>query len=60
VVAAFDGTRCAGFLRSLVQVIGAQEGRPAVMHNDNRTWKVTSRAFGVDPKRRRRGIGTAL
>jgi hypothetical protein len=28
VLAAFDGTRCAGFLRYLVQVIGAEEGRP--------------------------------
>ena len=34
VLAAIDGTGCDGFLRYLVQVIGAEEGRPAVMHDD--------------------------
>ena len=60
VLAAFDGTRCAGFLRYLVQVIGAEEGRPAVMHNDEPLLEGYVEAFGVDPQRRRRGIGTAL
>ena len=32
VLAAFDDTRYADFLRHLVQMIGAREGRPAVMH----------------------------
>lgn len=27
VLAAFDGSRCVGFLRYLIQVIGAEEGR---------------------------------
>ncbi|HEY1616465.1 MAG TPA: hypothetical protein VGG25_02545 [Streptosporangiaceae bacterium] len=30
VLGAFDGPRCVGFLRYLVQVIGAEAGRPAV------------------------------
>jgi hypothetical protein len=30
---AFDGIRCVGFLRYLIQVIGAEAGRPAVMRN---------------------------
>jgi GNAT superfamily N-acetyltransferase len=60
VLAAFDDTRCAGFLRYLVQVIGAEEGRPAVMHNDEPLLEGYVEAFGVDPQRRRRGIGTAL
>jgi hypothetical protein len=28
VLGAFDGTQCAGFLRYLIQVIGAEAGRP--------------------------------
>lgn len=60
VLAAFDGTRCVGFLRYLVQVIGAEEGRPAVMHNDKPLLEGYVEAFGVDPKRRRHGIGTEL
>jgi hypothetical protein len=30
VLAVFDGDRCAGFLRYLIQVISAEEGRPTV------------------------------
>jgi GNAT superfamily N-acetyltransferase len=60
VLAAFDGTRCTGFLRYLVQVIGAEEGRPAVMHNGEPLLEGYVEAFGVDPQRRRCGIGTAL
>jgi len=60
VLAAVDGTRCAGFLRYLVQVIGAEEGRPAVMHHGEPLLEGYVEAFGVDPQRRRRGIGTAL
>ena len=33
VLGAFDGTRCVGFLRYLIQLIGAEAGRPAVMRN---------------------------
>jgi GNAT superfamily N-acetyltransferase len=60
VLAAFDGTRCAGFLRYVVQVIGAEEGRTAIMHNDKPLLEGYVEAFGVDPQRRRRGIGTVL
>ena len=60
VLAAFDGTRCTGFLRYLVQVIGAEEGRPAVIHDGEPLLEGYVEAFGVDPHRRRRGIGTAL
>ena len=60
VLAAFDRTRCTGFLRYLVQVIGAEEGGPAVMHNGEPLLEGFVEAFGVDPQRRRRGIGTAL
>ena len=59
-LAAFDGTQCAGFLRYLVQVIGAEEGRPAVIHHDKPLLEGYVEAFGVDPQHRRRGIGTAL
>ena len=57
---AFDGSRCVGFLRYLIQVIGAEEGRPAVMHNGAPLREGFVEAFGVDPQLRRRGIGTAL
>jgi GNAT superfamily N-acetyltransferase len=60
VLGAFDGTRCAGFLRYLIQVIGAEAGRPAVMHHGEPLREGYVEAFGVDPRLRRRGIGTAL
>jgi ribosomal protein S18 acetylase RimI-like enzyme len=58
VLGAFDGSRCVGFLRYLIQVIGAEEGRPAVMHNGAPLREGFVEAFGVDPQLRRRGIGT--
>jgi GNAT superfamily N-acetyltransferase len=60
VLAAFQGARCAGFLRYLVQVIGAQEGRPAVTYNGAVLKEGYVEAFGVDPQLRRHGVGTAL
>jgi GNAT superfamily N-acetyltransferase len=57
VLTSLDG---AGFLRYLVQVIGAEEGRPAVIHHDKPLLEGYVEAFGVDPQHRRRGIGTAL
>jgi GNAT superfamily N-acetyltransferase len=60
VLGAFDGTRCVGFLRYLIQVIGAEAGRPAVMHNNQPLREGYVEAFGVHPQLRRRGIGTAL
>jgi len=60
VLCAFDGTRCAGFLRYLIQVIGPEAGRPAVLHHGAPLTEGYVEAFGVDPRLRRRGIGTAL
>jgi GNAT superfamily N-acetyltransferase len=60
VLGAFSGSRCAGFLRYLIQVIGAEEGRPAVMHNGLPLTEGFVEAFGVDPELRRQGVGTAL
>jgi GNAT superfamily N-acetyltransferase len=60
VLGAFEGTRCIGFLRYLIQVIGTEAGRPAVMHNGEPLREGYVEAFGVDPLQRRRGIGTAL
>jgi hypothetical protein len=33
VLGAYYGTRCVGFLRFLIQVLGAEAGRPAVIYN---------------------------
>ena len=60
VLGAFDRRRCVGFLRYLIQVIGAEEGRPAVIRNGQPLSEGYVEAFGVDPHLRRRGIGTAL
>ncbi|HEX4092463.1 MAG TPA: GNAT family N-acetyltransferase [Trebonia sp.] len=60
VLAAFQGDRCAGFLRYLVQVIGAEEGRPPITHDGAVLREGYVEAFGVDPQLRRRGVGTAL
>jgi GNAT superfamily N-acetyltransferase len=57
VLTSLDG---AGFLRYLVQVTGAEEGRPAVMHNGEPLLEGYVELFGVDPPRRRHGIGIAL
>jgi GNAT superfamily N-acetyltransferase len=56
----FDRTRCVGFLRYLIQVIGAEAGRPPVLRNSQPLSEGYVEAFGVDPQLRRRGIGTAL
>ncbi len=60
VLAAFQGTRCAGFLRYLIQVIGAEEARTAVTDNGAVLKEGYVEAFGVDPQLRRHGVGTAL
>jgi GNAT superfamily N-acetyltransferase len=60
VLGAFDGPRCTGFLRYLIQVIGAEAGRPAVMHHGEPLREGYVEAFGVDPRLRRHGVGTAL
>jgi GNAT superfamily N-acetyltransferase len=60
VVGSFAGATCTGFLRYLIQVIGAEEGRPAVLHHGQPLTEGYVEAFGVDPRWRRRGIGTAL
>lgn len=43
---AFHGTRCAGFLRYLIQVLGAETGRPAVICDGIPLKKATSRPSG--------------
>ena len=60
VLGAFDGAQCVGFLRYLIPVIGADEGRPAVMHHRAPLKEGYVEAFGIDPQLRRRGVGTAL
>src|ERR1700722_3924641 len=60
VLAAFHGGQCAGFLRYLIQVIGAEEGRPAVTYNGAVLKEGYVEAFGVDPQLRRHGVDTAL
>jgi ribosomal protein S18 acetylase RimI-like enzyme len=60
VLGAFQGDHCVGFLRYLIQVIGAEEGRPAVTYNGVALREGYIEAFGVDPQLRRRGIGAAL
>lgn len=60
VLGAFRGARYVGFLRYLIQVIGADEGWPAVTYNGAALREGYVEAFGVDPRLRRRGVGTAL
>ena len=61
VLGAFDGSRCVGFLRYLIQVIGAEEGQVLRSCNNGAPLREGFvEAFGVDPQLRRRGIGTAL
>lgn len=58
--AVFEDDVCLGFLRFLVQVIGAEEGRPPVLRDGAPLKEGFVEAFGVDPAARRRGIGSAL
>lgn len=60
VLGAFDGGVCVGFLRYVIQVIGADAGRPPVMWNGSPLTEGYVEAFGVEPRSRRYGIGTAL
>jgi len=60
VLGAFDGTGCAGFLRYVIQVIGAEAGRTPVIRAGQPLTEGYVEAFGVDPRLRRRRIGTAL
>lgn len=60
VLGAFDGGACVGFLRYVIQVIGADAGRPPVMCDGSPLTEGYVEAFGVEPRSRRHGIGTAL
>lgn len=60
VLGAFQRDTPLGFLRFLVQVIGAEEGRPPVLRDGRALTEAYVEAFGVDPSARRRGIGSAL
>ena len=46
VLGAYYGARCVGFLRFLIQVLGAEAGGPAVMYNGESLKKATSRPSG--------------
>jgi GNAT superfamily N-acetyltransferase len=60
VLGAFRDDTPVGFLRFLVQVIGAEEDRSPVLHKGVALTEAYVEAFGVDPSARRRGIGSAL
>ena len=60
VVGAFVDGRAVGFLRVLVQVIGADVGRPPLTHEGRLLTEGYVEAFGVAPDARRAGVGTAL
>jgi hypothetical protein len=50
VLGAFTRGRCVGFLRYLIQVIGAEAGRPPVMYHGQPLSEGYVEAFGVDPR----------
>jgi GNAT superfamily N-acetyltransferase len=60
ILGAFDADGCAGFVRYYVQVIGAEEGRPPIVLRALPLREGFVEAFGVAPRARRSGIGTAL
>lgn len=60
VLAALQDGKFVGFLRFMVQVIGAAERRTPVLHNGSILTEGYVEAFGVDPGARRLGVGTAL
>lgn len=60
VLGAFANVRCVGFLRYVIQVIGAEAGRPPVIRDGQPLTEGYVEAFGVASDQRRRGIGTAL
>src|ERR1700727_74454 len=50
VLGAFQENRCVGFLRYLIQVIGEEEGRPAIAYKGVALREGYIEAFGVDPQ----------
>jgi GNAT superfamily N-acetyltransferase len=60
VLAAFRDGTAVGFLRFLVQVIGAEEERPPLLRNGVALTEAYVEAFGVAPSERRHGVGSAL
>lgn len=60
VLGAWDGARCVGFLRYVIQAIGVDAGRPPVLSKGVPLTEGYVEAFGVDPEFRRSGIGTGL
>lgn len=52
--------RVVGFLRYVIQNIGAEEDLPPVTRKDNILHEAKIIAFGVTPDKRRQGIGRAL
>lgn len=60
ILGAFEGDACLGFVRYVVQIIGADDGRPPVVHRGSTLTEGFVEALGVDPDVRRRGVASAL
>lgn len=60
VLGAFEGHSCLGFLRFLIQVLGAEKGRPPIVVDGAPLLEGYVEAFAVLPDYRRRGIGQQL
>lgn len=60
VVGAFHDDCVVGFLRFLIQDIGAAEGRPPVWYEGKLITEGYIEAFGVHPEWRRQGVGSLL
>lgn len=60
ILVARSGSGIAGFLRFVVQGIGAEDGHDPVMLDDRALTEAKVLAFGVSPKHRRQGIGRCL
>ena len=57
---ALDNDRVVGFLRYILQEIGADQGRPSVEYQGQPLLEAKVLAFGVLPEHRNQGIGRAL
>lgn len=60
ILGAFLEGRAVGFLRFVIQPIGAEEGRTPILSGGSPIIEAYVEAFGVDPGIRRQGIGSAL
>jgi len=60
IVGAFDQEQCVGFLRFVIQELGRDAGCTTIVHGSAPLREGFVEAFGVEPSRRRSGIGTQL